>query len=140
MKWLIESVIKHLTIVLPPSTIYAPIKANVLDVGTNSTPRKSIAIRITPSGPGEQYFEGETIRKQFQILVKSPNGLEAMSSIDAIADELHNLHRRTFHSIDTTYKLIMMEKYVEPNWVDKTEANEQIYTALFVAELELGGN
>lgn len=140
MKWLIESVIKHLTIVLPPSTIYAPIKANVLDVGTNSTPRKSIAIRITPSGPGEQYFKGETIRKQFQILVKSPNGLEAMSSIDAIADELHNLHRRTFHSIDTTYKLIMMEKYVEPNWVDKTEANEQIYTALFVAELEIGGN
>ncbi|UTQ80154.1 minor capsid protein [Bacillus phage vB_BceS_LY4] len=140
MKWLIESVIKHLTIALPPSIIYAPIKANVLDVGTNSTPRKSIAIRITPSTPGEQYFEGETTRKQFQILVKSPNGLEAMSSIDAIADELHNLHRRTFHSIDTTYKLIMMEKYVEPNWVDKTEANEQIYTALFVAELELGGN
>ncbi|WP_255580015.1 minor capsid protein [Enterobacter cloacae complex sp. 743-2DZ2F-22B] len=80
------------------------------------------------------------MKKNFQILVKSPNGLEAMSSIDAIADELHNLHRRTFHSIDTTYNLIMMEKYVEPNWVDKTEANEQIYTALFVAELEIGGN
>ncbi|PFN76374.1 minor capsid protein [Bacillus cereus] len=139
MKWLIESVIKHLTVVLPSSTIYAPIKANVLDVGTNSTPRKSIAIRITPSAPGEQYFEGETIRKQFQILVKSPNGLEAMSSIDAIADELHNLHKRNFYSIDTSYELITMEKYVEPNWVDKTEANEQIYTALFTTELEKGG-
>ncbi|HDR4464465.1 TPA: minor capsid protein [Bacillus cereus] len=139
MKWLIESVIKHLTIALPPSTIYAPIKANVLDVGTNNTPRKSIAIRIIPSPPGEQYFEGETIRKQFQILVKSPNGLEAMSSIDAIADELHNLHKRIFHSIDTSYELITMEKYVEPNWVDKTEANEQIYTALFTTELEKGG-
>ena len=140
MKWLVESVIEHLTAVLPPNIVYAPIKANVLDVGTNNVPRKSIAMRIIPSTPGEQYFAGETIRKQFQILVKSPNGLEAMSSIDAIADELHNLHRRTFHSIDTTYKLIMMGKYVEPNWVDKTEANEQIYTALFVAELELGGN
>ncbi len=139
MKWLVESVIKHLNKVLPPNIVYAPIKANVLDVGTNNEPRKSIALRIIPSAPGEQYFEGETIKKNFQILVKSPDGLEAMSSIDAIADELHNLHKRSFHSIDTSYKLITMEKYVEPNWVDKTEANEQIYTALFTTELEKGG-
>lgn len=139
MKWLVESVIKHLNTVLPPNIVYAPIKANVLDVGTKNVPRKSIALRIIPSAPGEQYFEGETIRKQFQILVKSPDGLEAMSSIDAIADELHNLHKRSFHSIDTSYNLITMEKYVEPNWVDKTEANEQIYTALFTTELEKGG-
>lgn len=139
MKWLVESVIKHLNKVLPPNIVYAPIKANVLDVGTNNAPRKSIALRIIPSAPGEQYFEGETIKKNFQILVKSPDGLEAMSSVEAIADELHNLHRRSFHSVDTSYKLIMMEKYVEPNWVDKTEANEQIYTALFTTELEKGG-
>ncbi|TKI89202.1 minor capsid protein, partial [Bacillus wiedmannii] len=85
MKWLVESVIKHLNKVLPPNIVYAPIKANVLDVGTNNAPRKSIALRIIPSAPGEQYFEGETIKKNFQILVKSPDGLEAMSSIDAIA-------------------------------------------------------
>ncbi|ARO21605.1 minor capsid protein (plasmid) [Bacillus tropicus] len=139
MKWLVESVIKHLNTVLPPNIIYAPIKANVLDVGTNDAPRKSIALRIIPSVPGEQYFEGETIKKNFQILVKSPDGLEAMSSVEAIAEELHNLHRRSFHSVDTSYKLITMEKYVEPNWVDKTEANEQIYTALFTTELEKGG-
>ncbi|KDB40970.1 hypothetical protein DH31_12000 [Bacillus cereus] len=139
MKWLVESVIKHLNKVLPPNIVYAPIKANVLDVGTNNAPRKSIALRIIPSAPGEQYFEGETIKKNFQILVKSPDGLEAMSSVEAIADELHNLHRRSFHSVDTSYKLITMEKYVEPNWVDKTEANEQIYTALFTTELEKGG-
>ncbi|MBG0964166.1 minor capsid protein [Bacillus sp. SRB1LM] len=139
MKWLVESVIKHLNKVLPPNIVYAPIKANVLDVGTNNAPRKSIALRIIPSAPGEQYFEGETIKKNFQILVKSPDGLEAMSSVEAIADELHNLHRRSFQSVDTSYKLITMEKYVEPNWVDKTEANEQIYTALFTTELEKGG-
>ncbi|WMY18277.1 minor capsid protein (plasmid) [Bacillus tropicus] len=139
MKWLVESVIKHLNKVLPPNIVYAPIKANVLDVGTNDAPRKSIALRIIPSAPGEQYFEGETIKKNFQILVKSPDGLEAMSSVEAIAEELHNLHRRSFHSVDTSYKLITMEKYVEPNWVDKTEANEQIYTALFTTELEKGG-
>ncbi|MFE9082235.1 minor capsid protein [Bacillus mobilis] len=140
MKWLVESVIKHLNTVLPPNIIYAPIKANVLDVGTNNEPRKSIALRIIPSAPGQQYFEGEIIRKQFQILVKSSNGLEAMASIEAISDELHNLHRRIFNSVDTSYKLITMEKYVEPNWVDKTEANEQIYTVLFSTELEKGGN
>lgn len=139
MKWLVESVIKHLNKVLPPNIVYAPIKANVLDVGTNDAPRKSIALRIIPSAPGEQYFEGETIKKNFKILVKSPDGLEAMSSVEAIAEELHNLHRRSFHSVDTSYKLITMEKYVEPNWVDKTEANEQIYTALFTTELEKGG-
>ncbi|MGG0282916.1 minor capsid protein [Bacillus pacificus] len=139
MKWLVESVIKHLNKVLPPNIVYAPIKANVLDVGTNDAPRKSIALRIIPSAPGEQYFEGETTKKNFQILVKSPDGLEAMSSVEAIAEELHNLHRRSFHSVDTSYKLITMEKYVEPNWVDKTEANEQIYTALFTTELEKGG-
>lgn len=139
MKWLVESVIKHLNKVLPPNIVYAPIKANVLDVGTNDAPRKSIALRIIPSAPGEQYFEGETIKKNLQILVKSPDGLEAMSSVEAIAEELHNLHRRIFHSVDTSYKLITMEKYVEPNWVDKTEANEQIYTALFTTELEKGG-
>ncbi|RXC00757.1 minor capsid protein, partial [Escherichia coli] len=55
MKWLVESAIKHLTAVLPPNIVYAPIKANVLDVGTNNTPRKSIALRIIPSAPGEQY-------------------------------------------------------------------------------------
>ncbi|PFE42505.1 minor capsid protein [Bacillus cereus] len=140
MKWLVESVINHLNTILPPDIVYAPIKANVLDVGTNNEPRKSIALRIIPSAPGQRYFEGETIRKQFQILVKSPDGLEAMSSIEAIADELHNLHMRSFHSIGDSYNLINMEKYVEPNWVDKTEANEQIYTALFSVELEIGGN
>ncbi|MEB9507259.1 minor capsid protein [Bacillus anthracis] len=140
MKWLVESVINHLNTVLPSNIVYAPIKANVLDVGTNNEPRKSIALRIIPAAPGQQYFEGETIRKQFQILVKSPNGLEAMSSIEAIADELHNLHMHSFHSIDDSYNLITLEKYVEPNWVDKTEANEQIYTALFSVELEIGGN
>lgn len=140
MKWLVESVIKHLNKVLPPNIVYAPIKANVLDVGTNNELRKSIALRIIPSASGQQYFEGETTRKQFQILVKSPDGLEAMSSIEAIADELHNLHMRSFCSIDDSYNLITMEKYVEPNWVDKTEANEQIYTAIFSVELERGGN
>ncbi|MFA2606309.1 minor capsid protein [Bacillus cereus] len=140
MKWLVESVINHLNTVLHRNIVYAPIKANVLDIGTKNEPRKSIALRLIPSAPGEQYFEGETICKQFQILVKSPDGLEAMSSIEAIADELHNLHMRSFHCVDDSYNLITMEKYVEPNWVDKTEANEQIYTAIFSVELERGGN
>jgi len=29
---------------------------------------------------------------------------------------------------------------VEPNFVEKTAANEWIYTALFSVELEIGGN
>ncbi|HDR7617035.1 MULTISPECIES: phage tail terminator protein [Bacillus] len=138
MKWLIESVIKHLN-TLPQSVIFARIKANNLDVGTDGKPRKSIAVRIIPSVPGEQYFDGETIRKQFQILVKSENELEAMESIDAIAEALHNSHRRTFYSIDSSYTLISLVKYVEPNFVDRNAANESIFTTLFTTELVKGG-
>ncbi|PEU16769.1 minor capsid protein [Bacillus sp. AFS019443] len=139
MKWLIDSVKKHLTTNLPPSIMFAPVKADVLDVGTNNTPKKSIAIRMTPSAPGEQYFEGEIINKQFQVLVKSDNQLEVNNTTEAIANELNNVHRRVFNAIDDSYALRRLNVYVEPNFVEKTAANEYIYSALFSTELEIGG-
>lgn len=140
MKWLIESVKKHLTTVLSKETMFAPVKVDVLDIGLNNAPRKSIAIRMIPSVPGAQYFDGEIINKQFQILLKSENQLEANTSIEAIARELNNVHRRKFYAVDNSYTLRRLNIYVEPNFVDKIASNEYIYTALFVAELELGGN
>ncbi|MED1302909.1 minor capsid protein [Bacillus thuringiensis] len=140
MKWLIESVKKHLTSNLSPSIMFAPIKVDLLDIGTNNTPKKSIAIRMTPSAPGEQYFEGEIINKQFQVLVKSDNQLEVNNTIEAITRELNNVHRRVFNAIDGSYTLRRLNVYVEPNFVEKTAANEWIYTALFSTELETGGN
>ncbi|EJQ77811.1 phage tail terminator protein [Bacillus toyonensis] len=139
MKWLIESVKKHLTTNLPTSIMFAPIKVDLLDIGTNNTPKKSIAIRMTPSALGEQYFEGEIKNKQFQVLVKSDNQLEVNNTIEAIANELNNVQRRVFHPVDSSYTLIRLNTYVEPNFVEKTAANEWIYTALFSVELELGG-
>lgn len=138
MKWLIESVKKHLTTNLSTSIMFAPVKADVLDIGVNNAPRKSIAIRMIPSAPGEQYFEGEIINKQFQILVKSDNQLEATNAIESITRELNNVHRRVFNAIDDSYTLRRLNVYVEPNFVDKTAANEFIYTALFSTELEGG--
>lgn len=135
MKWLIESVKKHLTTKLPQSIMFAPVKVDLLDIGTNNTPKKSIAIRMTPSAPGEQYFEGEIIKKQFQVLVKSDNQLEANNTIEAIARELNNANRRGFVGIDDTYVILRMNIYVEPSFVEKTTANEYIMTALFSAEL-----
>ncbi|PEJ74516.1 minor capsid protein, partial [Bacillus pseudomycoides] len=76
MIWLIESIKKHLITTLQPSILFAPIKADLLDIGVNDTPRKSIAVRMIPSAPGEQYYEGEIINKQMQILAKSSNQLE----------------------------------------------------------------
>ncbi|ANT40245.1 MULTISPECIES: phage tail terminator protein [Bacillus] len=140
MKWLIESVKNHLTTVLSKDIMFAPVKVDVLDIGLSNAPRKSIAIRIIPSAPGEQYFEGEIINKQFQILLKSENQLEANISMEAIARELNNVHRREFHAVDNSYTLRRLNIYVEPNFVDKIASNEYIYTALFVVELELGGN
>lgn len=140
MKWLIESVKKHLTTNLPTSIMFAPVKVDLLDIGADSTPKKSIAIRMTPSAPGEQYFEGEIINKQFQVLVKSDNQLEVNNTIETITRELNNVHRRVFYAIDGSYTLRRLNVYVEPNFVEKTAANEYVYTALFTTELEIGGN
>ncbi|MED1012130.1 minor capsid protein [Bacillus mycoides] len=139
MKWLIDSVIKHLTTNLSKDIMFAPVKVDLLDIGTNDKPKKSIAIRMTPSAPGEQYFEGEIINKQFQVLVKSDNQLEVNNTIEAIARELNNVHRRVFYAIDGSYTLRRLNVYVEPNFVEKTAVNEWVYTALFTTELEIGG-
>ncbi len=135
VKWLIDSVIKHLTTNLPKDIMFAPVKADMLDIGTNNKPKKSIAVRMIPSAPGEQYFEGEIINKQFQVLVKSDNQLEVNNTTEAIARELNNVHRRVFNAVDGSYTLMRLNVYVEPNFVEKTAANEYIYTAIFKAEL-----
>lgn len=140
MKWLIESVKKHLTTHLPASIMFAPVKADVLDIGANNTPKKSITVRMIPSAPGEQYFDGEILNKQFQILVKSDNQLEVNNTAEVITRELNNVHRRVFNAIDDSYTLRRLNTYVEPNFVEKTIANEYIYTALFSSEIEIGGN
>ncbi|PEE04606.1 phage tail terminator protein [Bacillus pseudomycoides] len=140
MKWLIESVKKQLTTNLSKDIMFAPVKADVLDIGANNIPKKSIAIRMTPSALGEQYFEGEIINKQFQLLVKSDNQLETTNAIEAMTRELNNVQRRTFNAVDNSYTLRRLNVYVEPSFVEKTAAKEYIYTALFSAELEIGGN
>lgn len=139
MIWLIESVKKHLIATLPPGILFAPIKADLLDIGVNDTPRKSIAIRMIPSALGEQYYEGEIINKQIQILAKSSNQLEANNTMEFITRELNNVHRRVFNALDGSYTLRRLNVYVEPNFVEKTVVNEWIYTALFSTELEIGG-
>ncbi|MCP1285380.1 minor capsid protein [Bacillus sp. S0635] len=139
MKWLIESVKNHLTTNLLKDIMFAPIKVDLLDIGTNNEPKKSIAIRMTPSAPGEQYFKGETIKKQFQLLVKSEEQLEVINTAEAITRELNNVHMRVFNAIDGSHKLTKLNVYVEPNFVERTAANEWIYTALFSVELEIGG-
>ncbi|MGM2815371.1 phage tail terminator protein [Bacillus cereus group sp. Bce007] len=140
MIWLIESVKKHLIATLPTGILFAPIKADLLDIGVNDAPRKSIAIRMIPSAPGEQYFEGEIINKQIQILAKSSNQLEVNNTMEFITRELNNVHRRVFHALDGSYTLRRLNVYVEPNFVEKTAANEWIYNTLFTAELEIGGS
>ncbi|QEL88482.1 phage tail terminator protein [Bacillus mycoides] len=140
MIWLVESVKKHLIATLPQGILFAPIKADLLDIGINDTPRKSIAVRMIPSAPGEQYYEGEIIKKQIQILAKSSNQLEVNNTIEFITRELNNVHRRVFYALDGSYTLRQLNVYVEPNFVEKTAANEWIYTALFTTELEIGGN
>ncbi|PEJ63600.1 minor capsid protein, partial [Bacillus pseudomycoides] len=66
--------------------------------------------------------------------------LEVNNTVEFITRELNNVHRRVFYAIDGSYTLRRLNVYVEPNFVEKTAANEWIYTALFSVELEIGGN
>lgn len=77
----ITMVVNHLKDTLP---LFAPITMNEL-----KPTDKSIAIRIMPVAPGDRYMNGQRARPVlFQVLTKSTSDLEAMNTIESIADEL----------------------------------------------------
>lgn len=113
----------------------APIVSPVL----KSDP-SSIAIRETPSSVGNRYLnESKTLEFQFQILVKDPNVITARNTINSIFMLLDGLSKGAVTSSDGSFFMSKCECYTLPNWVETNEQNEHIYTAIFNAQLELGG-
>lgn len=109
--------------------------------GVLSAESNSIAIRQAPSSNVDRYADkGKTFAYSFQILVKNTSILTAMNEIQAIADLLDELVNDAIVSQNASFKFIRCEVTTLPNWVEKTDHNEHIYTALFSAELEKGGN
>lgn len=101
----------------------------------------SVAIRETPSSIANRYMnDDKTLNFQFQILVKDPSIIKARDTINAIFKQLDGLPSGTITSTDGSFFTSKCECYSSPSWVESNERNEHTYSAIFNAELELGGN
>jgi hypothetical protein len=116
-------------------TLNGPITSPVL----KSDP-SSVAIRETPSSVANRYMNTDkTIDFQFQILVKDPSVIKARDTINVIFKKLDGLPKGAITSANGSFFMSKCECYMLPNWVETNERNEHIFTAIFNAQLELGG-
>lgn len=117
------------------ATLNAPIVFGLLDSASSS-----VAIRQTPSSVNDRYTDsGKTFTFAFQVLVKDTNHLTAYNVIQSLFDALDGLEKDAIPSQDGSYTFVKCECYTLPNFVEKTNKNEYIYTAIFHAELVKGG-
>ena len=111
-----------------------------ISVGILPSSQNSICIRLSPGADRTAYLDrGRVYRMSFQVLVKNNSQKEAIRLIHEIADYLDQLTTGDLTLSDNRFQFIQCEVYNQPNFVEKTEANEYIYTALFNAEYEKKG-
>lgn len=119
---------------------YLPTKVTLnapLTVGLLTDKASSISIRQTPSSPNSRYLSRDKIEIfSFQISVKDTDHKKAINTIQSIADSLDALESDAIKSNDGSFHFIDCVTYVSPNFVEKTDHNEYIYTALFNAQIE----
>ncbi len=122
---LINAVIAHLK---AETTPFAPFKIGMLD-----TASKGIAIRMIPSSPGSRFMNRSRIKAvQFQIIAKSPDQMEVLGALESFEDllELSNGELSV-----AGYDFILCETTNGTAYVEKTSANEYIYSTFYRAEL-----
>lgn len=102
-----------------------------------STDTSSIAIRQTPSSMNSRYVVGKTLNFSFQVLVKDLSHVKAYNTIQAIFKSLDGLPKGSIMSEDGSFSFVKCECSTLPNFVEKTDKLEHVYTAIFTAELEL---
>ncbi|WP_161491008.1 minor capsid protein [Anoxybacillus sp. UARK-01] len=110
----------------------APITTPILSVDSSS-----IAIRQTPSSINSRYVEGKITNFSFQVLVKDTSHVKAYNTIQAVFKALDGLPKGSITSYDGSFSFIKCECTTLPNFVEKTDKNEYIYTAIFQSELEV---
>jgi Bacteriophage minor capsid protein len=121
------------------------IEANVqlnanIQVGILSQDQKAVTFRLLPNTLRDAYMDkSRAYRVSFQILVKDTDQTEAIRVINDITEFLDSLTNDDILLSDNRYKFITCEVYTMPNFVEKTEHDEYIYTALFNAEYEMKG-
>jgi hypothetical protein len=110
----------------------APITTPILSADSSS-----IAIRQTPSSMNSRYVEGKISNFSFQVLVKDTSHVKAYNTIQAIFMALDGLPKGSIVSNDGSFSFVKCECTTFPNFVEKNDKNEYIYTAIFNAELEI---
>lgn len=103
-------------LILIKNTIMRVTGLTTVKIGLLPLDERSACIRLMPSGNGPRYYNGAREQTMlFQVLVKSPDQLEALTQCQAVTDELEQLG---------------METYTEPNFLQK-EQQSYIYQASF---------
>ncbi len=91
----------------------------------------SISIRPTPSNFPVRYVDGKERAFQFQIMAKSQSGNTAYASLEEIQGYLEGLT-----DLMGDYEYVKCETVSTVNFVEYTEKNEMVFSALFVATLD----
>ena len=111
-------------------------------VGVLGAESPSIAIRQTPSAVIDRYVDrGKTFEFSFQVLMKD-KGRKQVNVIDTMSrifDLLDGLPSGSITSNDGSFNFVTCECSTLPNFVEKTDHDEYIYTSIYTAELEKGG-
>lgn len=109
-----------------------------IQVGILSKDPKAVCFRLTPSSFRDVYLNhGRVYQLSFQILVKDDQQSTAIRVIHNIVNVLDRLTEQDI--VLSNDRFIRCEVYILPNFVEKTEHDEYIYTALFNAEYERRG-
>lgn len=99
----------------------------------------AISIRPTPGSVPNRYVDDDKIREyNFQILIKDTNQLKVIQKTEEITSLLDGLKSNGIVSSNNSFRLVSCKVYVPPNYVEETDREEYIYTAMFTAELQGG--
>lgn len=98
---------------------------------------ESIAIRQTPSSSLERYIEGKNYEISFQILIKNKSNISSYNTANAIFMLLDDVDPTNIVSNDGSFSLIKCECTTLPNFVERYDTGEVVYTAIFSAEIIL---
>ena len=109
----------------------------VVYIGVSPQP-ESVAIRLAPATQGKKFYDKTATKNvMLQVLGKSadqPNLINVMQLID----ESLNVYDTPFPV--TGWTLEKMETYTEPSFVELGDDGQSLYTALYMAQLNKGGN
>ncbi len=109
----------------------------VVYIGVSPQP-ETIAIRLAPATPGKKFYDRTATKNvMLQVLGKSADQ-DNLINVMQLIDESLNVYNAPFAVEGWT--LEKMQTYTEPSFVELGDDGQNLYTALYMAELNKGGN